>query len=69
MGVGLSVDRGSDILLAWDPASVVLAFTDGQSIREDVNVSAAVLVANIEPFAAIVLSAPVSNWSIESRIA
>lgn len=41
------------------------AFTDRQSIREEVNVAAAILDANRRPLGAIVVSAPVKNWSIE----
>jgi DNA-binding IclR family transcriptional regulator len=41
------------------------AFTDRQSIHDEVNVAAAVFDSNRRPLGAIVVSAPVKNWSIE----
>ncbi len=41
------------------------AFTDRQSIRDEVNVAATILDANRRPLGALVVSAPVKNWSIE----
>jgi DNA-binding IclR family transcriptional regulator len=41
------------------------AFTDRQSIRDEVNIAAAILDGDRRPLGAIVVSAPVKNWSIE----
>lgn len=42
-----------------------IAFTDRQSIRDEVNVAAALAGANGRPYGAIVISAPVHSWNIE----
>jgi DNA-binding IclR family transcriptional regulator len=41
------------------------AFTDRQSIRDEVNIATAILDASRRPLGAIVVSAPVKNWSVE----
>jgi DNA-binding IclR family transcriptional regulator len=42
-----------------------VAFTDRQSIRDEVNVAAAVPGPDGRPRGAIVVSAPVHSWSVE----